>query len=96
MALKVHPEVLGKDIEFKQSSEDADYEFNKITPTELSKIHESYIKSMAPTGNEPRERSSYFAYKKKAGFAAKKTTKKKTKNYDVDSDIDYGFEEVIY
>jgi len=94
MALKVHPEVLEKDIEFKEKSTEADYEFNKIMPAELKKIHDNYITTIAPTGSEPKEKSNYFAYKKKAGFSKK--PKAKTKSYDVDSDIDYGFEEVIY
>lgn len=98
MSLKVHPEVLGKDIEFKQKSEDADYEFSKITPIELHKIHESYINSIASKGVSEKEKTSYFEYKKgrvkKSSFAKK--TKKTTKNYDVDNDIDYSFEEVIY
>jgi hypothetical protein len=96
MALKVHPEVLGKDIEFKQKSEDAEYEFNKITPTELYKIHENYINSIATVGTPEKEKSSYFAYKKKTGGFAKKTTKKKTKSYDIDNDIDYESFDVIY
>jgi ATP-dependent exoDNAse (exonuclease V) alpha subunit len=96
MALRVHPEVLGKDIEFKLNSEEADDEFDKISSSELNKIHDSYIKSIAPRGDEPKEKSSYFAYKKKAGFAAKKTTKKKTKSYDTDTDIDYESFDVIY
>ena len=95
MALKVHPEVLEKDVLFKERSEEADYEFNKMMRDELFKIQDNYITSIAPTGNEPKEKSNYFAYKKKNGFA-KKPAKKKTKSYDVDSDIDYGFEEVIY
>ena len=100
MALKVHPEVLGKDIEFKQNSIDAEYEFNKITPTEMYKIHENYINSVATVGGPEKEKSSYFAYKKK-GFKtgssfAKKPAKKKTKSYDIDSDIDYESFDVIY
>ncbi len=47
MALKVHPEVLTKDIEFKELSEEAEYEFNKIMKTELKKIQENYINSIA-------------------------------------------------
>lgn len=96
MALKVHPEVLGKDIEFKEKSAEADYEFNKITPTELYKIHESYINSIATVGSAEKEKSLYFAYKKKTNGFAKKTKAKKTKSYDVDVDIDYESEEVIY
>ncbi len=100
MALKVHPEVLGKDIEFKLNSEEANDEFDKISSSELNKIHESYIKSIAPRGDEPKEKSSYFGYKKKSlqktGGFAKKTKAKKSKSYDIDTDIDYESFDVIY
>ena len=99
MALKVHPEVLEKDVEFKEKSEDADYEFSKLMPKELNTIHDNYIATIAPTGSESKEKSSYFAYKKsskKSSGFAKKPKAKKTKSYDTDGDVDYGFEEVIY
>lgn len=99
MSLKVHPEVLEKDVLFKERSEEVDYEFNKFVRSELYKIQDNYIASIAPTGNEPKEKSNYFMYKKgskKSSGFVKKSTKNKTKSYDVDSDIDYGFEEVIY
>lgn len=92
MALKVHPEVLVKDVEFKEKSDEAEYEFNKITQTEMYKIQENYVNSIATVGTQEKEKSSYFPYKKSSkkssGLASKKS---KTK-----TDIDYESEEVIY
>lgn len=71
MALKVHPEVLEKDIEFKEQSKDAQYEFDKIAKTELYKIQENYINSIAVMES------------KKSSKGKKKSTKPK-KNLDYD------------
>lgn len=71
MALKVHPEVLEKDIEFREQSKEAQYEFDKITKTELYKIQENYINSIAVMES------------KKSSKGKKKSTKPK-KNLDYD------------
>jgi hypothetical protein len=42
-ALKVHPEILKKDIEFKKKSEDAEKVFGKISEDELRKMHENFV-----------------------------------------------------
>lgn len=91
MSLKVHPEVLMKDIDFKDRSDESEYEFNKITKTELYKIQDNYINSIAIPGSikKSEEKRVY----KKSKF---KTSTKKKNNYNVDTDIDYDFEEVIY
>lgn len=42
-ALKVHPEILEKDIEFKNSSAEAVKVFGKLSQKELSKMHDNFI-----------------------------------------------------
>jgi hypothetical protein len=42
-ALKVHPEVLKKDIEFKDKSKDAEKIFGKLNQDELKKMHENFV-----------------------------------------------------
>ena len=76
MSLKVHPEVLEKDIDFKEKSEDAEYEFNKITKIDLHKMHENYINSIATPG-EKKESKGKRVYK--SNFRNKK--KKVIDNY---------------
>lgn len=44
-ALKVHPEILEKDIDFKNKSEEAVKVFGKLSKTELSKMHNNFIKA---------------------------------------------------
>lgn len=41
-ALRVHPEVLEKDIEFRTRSEEAREAFSKISPADLEKMHENF------------------------------------------------------
>ena len=96
MSLKVHPEVLMKDVEFKEKSEEAEYEFNKIIKSELYHIQDNFINSIAiPGGLHKTEEKTYTGKRvyKKNKF---KTKSKKKNNYNVDTDIDYDFEEVIY
>ncbi len=73
MALKVHPEVLEKDIEFKEKSDEAEYEFKKITKSELNKIQENYINSIAILPD-------------KKNYKGKKKSTKPKKNIDYDFD----------
>ena len=42
-ALKVSPEILEKDIEFKKKSEDAEKVFGKILKDDLQKMHENFV-----------------------------------------------------
>ncbi|OGI64862.1 hypothetical protein A3H53_04810 [Candidatus Nomurabacteria bacterium RIFCSPLOWO2_02_FULL_40_10] len=42
-ALKVHPEILKKDVDFKIKSEEAVKVFGNIAPTELKKMHENFV-----------------------------------------------------
>jgi len=42
-ALKVHPEILKKDIDFKNKSEDAVKVFGKLSSLELKKMHDNFI-----------------------------------------------------
>jgi hypothetical protein len=42
-ALRVHPEVLKKDIEFKNKSKDAEKVFGKLKQEELKKMHENFV-----------------------------------------------------
>ena len=87
MALKVHPEVLEKDLEFKELSKEAEYEFSKIIKSDLNKIQENYLKSIGDVLNKNinNKKDKKRVYKK-----SKKTLKD---NY---GDIDYEFSDVIY
>lgn len=94
MALKVHPEVLEKDVEFKEKSIDAEYEFAKMKKDELAKIQKNYIDSIG--SSEPIEKEKKWGTGS-TGKRVYKTSKLKKKKEDMHSqDIDYGFEEVIY
>jgi ATP-dependent DNA helicase PIF1 len=97
MALKVHHEVLEKDLEFKDSSEEIDEEFSKIMPNELNKLHDNYVRSIAKNPKDIIEDSkSSGKYKKYSSFKRKKKIKV---DYDGGYDgggVDYGSEEVIY
>jgi hypothetical protein len=42
-ALKVHPEILEKDIYFKDKSEEAIKVFNKLSQAELKEMHENFV-----------------------------------------------------
>lgn len=42
-ALKVHPEILKRDIEFKKSSKEAVSVFGKLSESEIKKMHENFI-----------------------------------------------------
>jgi len=42
-ALKVHPEVLKKDIDFKKKSQEAIQVFGKLSETELKKMHDDFM-----------------------------------------------------
>lgn len=42
-ALKVHPEILKKDMEFKKSSTEAEQVFGKIPGSDLKKMHDAFI-----------------------------------------------------
>ena len=42
-ALKVHPEILEKDIDFKNKSKEAIEVFDKLAPEELKKMHENFV-----------------------------------------------------
>lgn len=42
-ALKVHPEILAKDIDFKNKSLDAEKVFTKLSKTELKKLHDNFV-----------------------------------------------------
>jgi ATP-dependent exoDNAse (exonuclease V) alpha subunit len=44
-ALKVHPEILKKDIDFKKSSADAVGVFGKLTDAEIKKMHDDFVKA---------------------------------------------------
>lgn len=63
-ALKVHPEILEKDIDFKKSSADAVDVFGKLTEVEIKKMHENFVKacggkiqnSSTPTQASPLKR----------------------------------------
>ncbi len=83
MALKVHPEVLEKDSEFKEKSKEADYEFTKMRKTELYAMHDAYISKIAV--KEPGEKEKKVKFR---NFKSKVKAQAK--------DLDYDFEEVIY
>ncbi len=60
-ALKVHPEILKKDIDFKNKSEEAVKVFGKLSETELKKMHENFVvvcggKVSTPTQASPLKR----------------------------------------
>ena len=55
-ALKVHPEILKKDIYFKTQSADAVNVFGKLSATELKKMHENFI--VASGGKVKKERQA--------------------------------------
>jgi hypothetical protein len=42
-ALKVHPEILKKDIDFKNKSKDAEKVFGKISQNDLQKMHDNFV-----------------------------------------------------
>lgn len=42
-AFKVHPEILEKDLSFKESSENAEKVFGKLTKAELQKMHDDFV-----------------------------------------------------
>ena len=42
-ALKVHPEILEKDIDFKNKSQEAVKVFQKLSKTELQKMHDNFV-----------------------------------------------------
>src|SRR3989338_5992724 len=42
-ALKVHPEILEKDIDFKSKSEEAAQVFGKISESEMKKMHDDFV-----------------------------------------------------
>ena len=56
-ALKVHPEILEKDIYFKNMSEEAVKIFGKLSKAELEKMHENFI--VASGGKIKKRRKSY-------------------------------------
>lgn len=70
MALKVHPEVLEKDIDFKEKSEEAEYEFNKIKKTDLYKMQENFINSISTPGEkkESKTKRKYTKPKKNIDY----------------------------
>lgn len=43
MALRVHAEVLARDVEFRTESDDAKRIFEKLTPGEITKMHQNFI-----------------------------------------------------
>ena len=59
-ALKVHPEILKKDIDFKKKSEEAVQVFGNLSLDELKKMHENFV--VACGGKKKKE-------KKKDGFS---------------------------
>jgi hypothetical protein len=63
MALKVHPSVLEKDIEFKEKSEEAEYEFHKIKKTDLYKMQENFINHISIDNTKSKKKIT----KKKKG-----------------------------
>ena len=45
-ALKVHPEILEKDIEFKKESENAVETFAKLSPDEIKEMHKNFVTAL--------------------------------------------------
>ncbi len=58
-ALSVHPEVVGKDDEFRDLSAEADRAFDDLTPEEISKMHRQFVLASGggwiPEGQEKEE-----------------------------------------
>jgi hypothetical protein len=55
-ALKVHPEILEKDIDFKNQSENAVKVFSKLSKKELQKMHDNFVKAC---GGEVKKKKIY-------------------------------------
>jgi len=84
-ALKVHPEILKKDIYFKNQSADAIKVFGKLSGDELKKMHDNFVtasggkvkkeKSQANKSEEKRERGQLEKIREKHQNAYRKWTK---------------------
>ncbi|MBI3888423.1 AAA family ATPase [Candidatus Nomurabacteria bacterium] len=55
-ALKVHPDILKKDIEFKKKSEEAEKVFGSLSADELQKMHENFVLSCGGKVSTPLRR----------------------------------------
>jgi ATP-dependent exoDNAse (exonuclease V) alpha subunit len=93
-ALEVHPRVQQEDKEFKEQSDEAEYEFHRMRKDELKKLHENYIKSIG--GGEGVALEKEEPYKKKPAFVKRRNFngKKAAKKAKVaeGSDLEYDYE----
>ncbi len=70
-ALKVHPEILEKDIDFKKSSVNAVDVFGKLTEAEIKKMHENFVKACGGKATSPLAHAPELAGKPLRGMKLK-------------------------
>ena len=56
---QVHPEVFKKDLEFRQVSEAAEETFTKVSPSELTSLHQNFLRAAGGKISDVKKKSEY-------------------------------------
>lgn len=96
-ALQVHPRVQEEDVLFKEQSQELNTQILSMNASELRRIQDTYIQTIAPLQKEIKKTKNVVGPKKKSSWYTWKSTKKKKEvSLDDEYKVQYEGDEEVY